>query len=287
MLKDILPKELLDNLRYKLEDVCELRLRKDRNIAISLMGRYADTGIRCQPAWIDEIVLKASRFSIYTVNEQLKAGFIAVKGGVRIGVCGEVVPDGEGIKTIKNITSLNIRNPHETIGCSDPVSSKCFNGKLHSTLIISKPGAGKTTLIRDLCRSLSQKNLNVLVLDERGEISGEAEGGFQFDVGSSDVMLYCSKRFGFSFGVRSMRPDVILCDELKGEEDCDAVFEALSCGVCVVATIHAGGVEELLQKRSFKGIIESGAFKRYVLLSDEPCPGTVKAILDEKFAAVP
>jgi stage III sporulation protein AA len=286
MLKDILPKEILDNLRYKLEDVCELRLRKDKNIVISVMGKYVDAGIRCLPTWIDEIVLRASRFSIYTVNEQLKAGFIAVKGGVRIGVCGEVVPDGQVIKTIKNITSLNIRNPREAIGCSDPVAERCFNGRLNSTLVISKPGAGKTTHIRDLCRSLSRKNLNVLVLDERGEISGEAEGRFQFDVGSSDVMLYCSKQFGFSFGVRAMRPDVIICDELKGEEDCGAVYEALSCGVCVVATIHSGGVEELMQKRSFKGIIESGAFKRYVLLSDEPRPGSIKAIFDEKLETI-
>lgn len=290
MIKDILPQEMLDSLgkRCTIADIYELRLRKDRSVIVNLLGKYVDTGKICLPRWIDEIILKASRFSIYTVNEQLKAGFIAVKGGVRIGVCGELVIDGSGIKTMKNITSLNVRCPRQVIGYSDFVIERCFKDRLCSTLIISKPGAGKTTLIRDLSRSLSTRgdNLNVLVLDERGEISGEAEGRFQFDIGNSDVMLYCTKGFGFSCGIRSMRPDIIICDELKGEEDCDAVYEALSCGVCVVATIHADSIEELKLKHGFKGILESGAFKRYVLLSDSPKVGTIKAMLDENLKPI-
>jgi len=286
MLSNILSKEIIDKITkgvgYK--DIYEIRMRKYKNIIVSIKGVYTDINVHCKPEWIDETVLRASRFSIYTVNEQIKCGFIGVKGGIRIGLCGETVYDSEGLKTIKNISSLNIRLPHEIIGCSDKIFDTCFDKELKSTLIISKPGAGKTTLIRDICRNLSNtyKNINTLILDERGEITGEAEGQFQFDTGSSDCLLNCKKEFGFSAGIRSMRPDVIVCDELKGKEDTNSIYEALSCGVCIIATVHANSITELKQKEDFKEIMSGKVFKRYVVLTDKPYVGTVKNIYNEE-----
>jgi stage III sporulation protein AA len=154
-----------------------------------------------------------------------------------------------------------------------------------NTLIISPPGAGKTTLVRDICRVVSRA-ANVLIIDERGEISGEAEGGFSFDIGNSDVMLYCKKQFGFLNGIRSMRPDVIACDELKGQHDIASIEEALYCGVGVIATMHAEDIGDVTRKQGLNTLIESRAFKRYVVLSDKPGPGSLKRIYDENLEVV-
>lgn len=289
MLQNILPEELYKIIsKEKLCNVYEIRLRRDKNLMVNITGVYKNFNIICPQDWVSETVLRASRFSIYTVNEQIKAGFIGVKGGIRIGLCGETVYDSDGIKTVKNISSLNIRLPHEIKGCSDIILRNCFDNRLNSTLIISKPGAGKTTLIRDICRNLTinNNNINVLILDERGEISGEAEGCFQFDTGNSDVLLNCKKDFGFSCGIRSMRPDVIVCDELKGKDDTQSIYEALSCGVCVVATVHADSIEEIAFKEGFKDIFSCKAFKRFVLLSDVPQVGTIKNIYDENIEVI-
>lgn len=289
MLTYILSKEIADMLLKgkNIKDIYEIRMRKHKNIILNIKGNYINSNIICKPQWIDETVLRASRFSIYTVNEQIKSGFLGVKGGIRIGICGETVYDQTGLKTIKNISSINIRLPHQIIGCSDIIFEYCFKKNLNSTLIISKPGAGKTTMIRDLCRNLSQnyKNINILILDERGEISGEAEGRFQFDIGSSDCMLNCKKEFGFSAGIRSMRPDVIVCDELKGKNDTESIFEALSCGVSIIATLHAETIEEIKQKADFLQILNNKAFKRYVLLSDKPI-GSIKNIYNENLEVI-
>jgi stage III sporulation protein AA len=289
MLSSLLSEEIIKKMNVvNLNDIYEIRMRRHRNITVNVCGQYRECPIICRPEWIEETVLKASGFSIYTVSEQMKAGYISVKGGIRIGICGETVYDGENLKTIKNISSLNIRLPHEIIGCSDAVIKSCFNDNLNSTLIISKPGAGKTTLIRDICRNLSAvyKNINILIIDERGEIGGDAEGRFQFDIGNSDCMLNCTKDFGFSTGIRCMRPDVIVCDELKGNRDTESIYEALCSGVCIIATVHAGSIREITAKRDFKPILASRAFKRFVLLTDKPKIGTIKNIYDDNFKVI-
>lgn len=290
MFKSLLSEELINiiNTCGKISDIYEIRMRRYKNITVNIRGEYRKLDIICRPEWIEETVLRASRFSLYAVNEQIKTGFIGVKGGIRIGLCGETVYDGDEIKTIKNISSINIRLPHEVTGCSDKVLKCCFESGLNSTLVISKPGAGKTTLIRDLCRNLSNtyKNINILVIDERGEISGEAEGKIQFDIGDSDCMLNCKKDFGFSAGIRSLRPDIIVCDELKGWLDTGSIYDALSCGVCIIATVHASSLEELSSKEDFKKILDSGAFKRFVLLTDNPSVGTIKGIYNSSRAEI-
>lgn len=286
-MESILPQKLIDEVsRYAERDkLFELRLRKGRKISANIAGKYIEIDTVCNPEWIQETLLKAGKFSLYAVNEQIKAGFIGVSGGIRIGLCGQAVYDGENIKTLKSITSLNVRFPHEIKGCGGKVLRHCFDGKMLSTLVISPPGAGKTTLIRDICRSISD-GANVLIIDERGEISGEADGGFSFDIGSSDVLLYCKKQFGFINGIRSMRPEVIVCDELKGLCDIQSVEEALYCGVSVVATLHAQDISDLRYKRGFERLIESKAFKRYIILTDTPAVGTLKNVYDENMEVI-
>lgn len=287
MLENILPQKLINlvDCRTKRDKLFELRLRKNGSITANIGGRYCDMGAVCQTEWIEEIMLKASRFSLYAVNEQIKAGFLGVKGGIRIGLCGQAVYEGDSVKTLKNITSLNVRFPHQIIGCSDQTVKFCRQDNILSTLVISPPGAGKTTLIRDMCRNISG-GFNVLIIDERGEISGECEQGFCFDIGSSDVMLYCKKQFGFLNGIRSMRPDVIVCDELKGKSDIESVEEAMYCGISVIATLHAEDICDIKHKRGFERLLSSRAFKRYVVLTDKPSAGTLKRIYNENMEVV-
>lgn len=284
---NILPRELYAKIsaRFSAEKIYEMRLRTGKRIMINYAGEYMQLGEVCRTEYIEEIILRASGHSLYSVNEQLKNGYIAAPGGIRIGVCGEASIDAGTINTIRNISSLNIRVPHEVKGCADSVTRRCFNKGLSNVLIISPPGAGKTTLIRDLCRVASAMfpQINILVIDERGEISGQNSGGVHFDLGSSDVMLGFSKSFGFSSGIRSMRPDLIVCDELKGDEDYGALYEAMSCGVNVVATLHASGLDDIYLKNNFGAILASRYFDYYVVLSHKPSTGTVTGIFDKDF----
>jgi len=240
---------------------------------------------------INSIVFKASNNSVYAVNEQLKQGFITAYGGIRIGICGELVIENGQIITIRNFSSINIRIPHEVKNCSLPALKFLTSdkGDVLNTLVISPPGAGKTTFLRDLIENIGirseSKKHNLLVLDERYEIAASVQGRNMLSVGKfSDVISGATKEFGFREGIRAMRPDIIFCDELALEDDIKAVSLASSSGVVVVSTVHAKDLTELKKKSVFKNILEEGVFKRFIVLSRVNGPGTYDAIYDENFS---
>ncbi len=236
---------------------------------------------------LTEIIYKASNQSIYTVNDSIKKGYITTQGGVRIGVCGEVVYDEDNISTIKNFSSLNIRIPHQIKNCALNALPFIINkNKFYNTLVVSAPGAGKTTFLRDLVFQLSDKNYayNVLILDERMEIANTSKGKAMLNVGNfADIYSNVSKRFGFENGIRSMAPDIIVTDEIANENDVESVFKASGCGVNVVASVHAENIAQLKQKVFFKKLIINKTFKRYVVLSNNNGVGTYEGIFDENF----
>jgi len=233
---------------------------------------------------LDTIIHKASNYSIYAVNEQIKQGFITIHGGIRIGLCGEVVSERGDISTVKNISSLNIRIPHQVRGCSYPVLPYIFaEGRPLKTLIISPPGAGKTTFLRDLACQVSDKYslLNTLVLDERGEIAASHLGENQLDVGvGTDVITGCTKQYGFDNGIRSMRPDIIITDEIASRADAEMLRLAARSGVCIFASVHASGIDEIRAKPNFTDIITERVFDRYVVLAVRDNAGTVTGVYD-------
>lgn len=227
-----------------------------------------------QPRDLEDIVYHICRSSLYAYEEEIKRGYLTIEGGYRIGVAGQAVLDSEGnLKTIKNISFLNIRIAHEVIGAAKPLLKQLYEGgNIKNTLIISPPGYGKTTCLRDLIREVSNGNIygngkHCCVIDERSEIAGSFRGVPQLDVGvRTDVLDGCPKATGMMMVLRSMAPQVIAVDELGTEEDIQALFSVIRSGCRLVATIHGEGIEDLHKKFFLREIIKEKVFERYVVI---------------------
>lgn len=270
----ILPKRILVALdKLDKGKLCELRLRPG-GVSVNYGGSFfglsenglSKVGMKMTSEEIESAVLKASGYSIYAVNDQIKNGYLALEGGVRMGICGEVSD-----KTIKRFSSLNIRFPHEVKGCSDKIIGVIARAKgCYNTLIVSPPGCGKTTLLRDLIRSLSNRGNNVLVADERYELSG---GGVA-DLGvNTDVISGTDKNFAFSRGIRYMRPDILCADEIMTGDDVKAIELACMGGVNVIASMHG-------DKCTMR--FDISCMERTVVLSDGGGPGRIDGVYDNK-----
>ncbi len=295
MLEGILPDQIYIPIANKVgfSRLNEIRLRMDKPVLLSSCGQkffLGDNGpckdlnkaIFCNRSMIEEIVFRASECSIYSVNEQIKKGYIVTSEGVRIGLAGNVVEENGFLKTMTSFSSINIRLPHEIRNCSLKVFSSIVKDTgILNTLIISPPGAGKTTFLRDFVWQLSERNLayNILVLDERGELNiGKGLGIF------SDIISFSSKKLGFENGIRSLAPNVIVTDELGEWEDIEAVKYASNSGVKIIASVHSDSIEAFARKQAFKELLEEKIFKRFVLLSMREGPGTLEGVFDENLS---
>lgn len=220
----------------------------------------------------DELLDKICFHSVYAHEDELRQGFIAYDGGFRIGVCGRAFSDNGRLLRITDVSSFNIRAANEVIGCSrEAVRFILDNGSPVSTLIVSGPGGGKTTVLRDLARSLSDGEeaapRKVCIADERGEIAGCVGGVPTYDVGMrTDVFELAPKADSITMFIRSMSPEVIITDEIGSPEDAESIKEASGCGVCVIASCHARNRDDLILRKPIHDLITSGIFKRILLL---------------------
>ncbi len=296
MLEKILPEKFHKILTEKvnMRAVNEIRLRADRPVVVNVSGKtffLSENGVTsnvknslyASKIMIEDVIFRASECSIYSVNEQIKKGFIITDEAVRIGIGGNLIEENGHIKTMTNFTSCNIRVPHVVKNCSlTAFPFMMTDGHVENTLVISPPGCGKTTFLRDFVYQLSERNLplNVLLLDERGELDTGINSKF------TDRIAFSTKKVGFENGIRSLSPDIIVTDEIGQEEDVEAIQYAGLCGVSVLASTHADSMETFMAKPLFQDIIKARIFKRYVLLSKRNGPGTFEGIYNEKFGRI-
>ena len=267
----------VSNLNYNY--LSEIRLRRGQPVIVEYKGEYkflTAFGISEERknalmlADIAPIINSATNGCIYNYTEQMKSGFITVKHGIRIGIAGEYVTHGSEVQALRNITSLNIRIPHNVLGCSQFLVENLFFNSLHSTMLYSKPGFGKTTMLRDLAISLgAAKKINILIFDERNEIAAIDGEGNGFDLGERvDVVRCYNKKSAISSAIRAMKPDLIITDELYGEEDICAVEYAVNCGICVIASSHLSD-KELLRKMPFEYFLELTGIGKQPIIYDK------------------
>ena len=241
-------------------------------------GNAFSDAICLETGQVDNIFSYLCQYSPYAYGEALKQGFLTVSGGHRVGVAGQAIRTADGISGIRNIRFLNIRISHEVKGVATPFLPFLYEegtDKIHNCLIIAPPGMGKTTMLRDVVRQISdgsreRRGCVVSVVDERSEIAGCFMGEPQSDVGMrTDVLDACPKAFGMEMMLRSMAPEVIAVDEIATKEDVETLLLLLHCGVRVMATIHGDSPEELMEKPYLQPLLTATYFKRFLLIKEK------------------
>lgn len=288
--------------RDKLMDVEEIRLRTGKPVVVQKYDEDCflkpEGGFTVSPqnAYIvtqEEIgktLEMMSENSIYAFQEEIRNGFITLRGGHRVGIAGRVVMDRGNVKNVKEISGLNIRISRQVIGCSERLYPYMLDSRkrVMNTLIVSPPQCGKTTILRDLAKGLSDgidhlnfKGVKVGIVDERSEIAASYKGNPQYNIGiRTDVLDGCPKSIGMVMMVRSLSPQVIITDEIGNEGDRDAVMQVINAGVKIIASAHGYNISELKSRKEVLNLIESKVFERYAVLSNRDGPGTLEEIID-------
>lgn len=277
------------------EKLYEIRLRAGRPMFLIYDGGECFLRTRGREPYLvtredlKETLEYVSGYSLYAYEDELRQGYMSVQGGHRVGVTGKVILDGDRIRGMKYISCINLRLAHEIRGCADPVMEhiRKENWTAH-TLLISPPRCGKTTLLRDMIRQLSNgygkvPGVTVGVVDERSELAGCYQGIPQNDLGiRTDVLDGCPKAHGMQMLIRSMSPSVVAVDELGREEDFKAVESVIYSGCKLIATAHGASLEEIFSTPFFGCLRKMKVFERYILLGKEQRAGIIRGIYDER-----
>lgn len=270
----------------------EIRIRAGRPLLFRYEGR--ERNLQKSSVYIvtvddvNETVQYAANYSLYAFEQEMRHGYLTIEGGHRVGMAGQVILDGEGIRNLKYISSVNIRVAHEIPGCGDSVLPFLIQEReLMSTLIIAPPGCGKTTLLRDLIRQISNGSRlldgrNVGVVDERSELGGSYMGICQNDLGiRTDLLDACPKAEGMMMLIRSMGPQIIAVDEIGSGTEVQMLKYAMCCGCRMLATVHGASLHEIRGKPMFEEFFTQKLFRRYVVLEYGKQLGKVEGIYDE------
>lgn len=280
-------REVIAQMGIPAKELQEIRIRAGRPVLAVCAGREYMSRQTIQGPQIGEILAYLSNYSLYAYEDEIRQGFLSLPGGHRVGLAGRAVLEHRQVKTMTEISSLNIRFAHEVKGCAGKLMPFLWEDKrLLHTLIVSAPGRGKTTLLRDCIRQISDgdaahRGLTVGVVDERSELAGSYRGIPGNDVGvRTDVLDGCPKAGGMMMLIRSMAPDVVAVDEVGSPEDLEALQYAMHCGCVLLATVHGSSMQELRRKPVLREMVESCMFERYVFLESGRSPGHIGAVLD-------
>lgn len=293
-------RRLFETLSLHFEGLQEIRLRigapvlicyRNQEYFVGAAGGMDQNGRNAyylSRAELQETVEYISNYSLYAYEEELRQGYLTIRGGHRIGIGGKIVLEKNHIKSIDHISCLNIRLAHEVIGCGKALFPYLIKeSQFCHTLLVSPPCQGKTTLLRDLIRLLSLGSSvlpgqNVGVVDERSEIAACYQGHPQNNVGyRTDVLDVCPKVEGMMLLVRSMSPDVIAVDEIGSRADVEAMEYVMNSGVKLLATVHGKGMDDIKAKPVLGRLVQEKAFQRYVILGGRGV-GQIREVFDER-----
>jgi len=255
----------------ELSQIQEIRLRIRKPPGIVTNGRESPLpSLIISPDDLSRTFQAVCSYSVYSYEQQLAEGYITIKGGCRVGICGSAVTESQHVKSLKYISSLNFRIAGERIGIAEPI----WNQASGSILLTGTAGSGKTTYLRDLCRIAGTHHRTALI-DERGELASVQRGEPSHDVGiMTDVFDGYPRSDGVLTALRVMTPEYIICDELGTQADVQAVLQASGCGVRLIASCHAGSPEDFRKRPVIKPLLEANVFQYAVFLHN----GTVQTV---------
>lgn len=271
----------IEHLNRKFADsIEEVRVYNGKEIQVFAKGQRISLKGKVEGSDIQNLLNNLMKFSYYAYEEDLAKGFITIDGGHRVGVCGKTVIEKGKVVLIRDVSSLNIRYSKEIKGCSDNLIDLVINKdkSLNNVLIVSPPGCGKTTLIRDFVRNISERGYKVGICDERSEIAGMYQGKPSYNFGTMvDVLDGCPKAEGMLMMIRSMSPQMVVTDEIGRTEDINAIKTCIASGVKIMTTIHGNNMDEL-RTSEFNTILNSKIFDVIIFLTNMPKAGTVKEV---------
>ena len=299
----VLPKKIIEIIEGKVDTkkIQEIRIKVNKPVIINtaneelvldyLVSKEELKYSTYQPVKyrkeLKYIITKISSYSLYAFEEEMRQGYITFRGGHRIGLAGQCVMENGRVKILRNISSITIRICKEVIGASNKIMPyiSSFN-KVYNTLIVSPPKCGKTTILRDIAKNISNgfsrinlKGKKVAIIDERSEIAACYNGVPQMNVGiRSDVLDNCLKTNGIIMAIRSLSPEVIICDEIGTMHEIEALSMAFNSGVKMILTVHGIDLEDVSRRKSLKELIDENILERIIVLSCKNGPGTLEKV---------
>ncbi len=274
---------------HQLSETTEIRLRINRPISYisatkygylnqnsEIVPSYFKELITIEKNEIEQILQSLCKYSVHSCSRELSQGFFTIENGIRVGVSGSFASIDTPV--LKYVSGLNFRISREITGCAEELFNKVYSQNSYSVLICGSVNSGKTTILRDLCR-LCGNSYKVTLIDERSEIASAIDGVAQHDIGiQTDLLEGCSRANGIISAIRTLSPQLIVCDEISTFEDCEAILRGQGCGVKFIATAHAESFEDLKSRTLLEPLFKMKVFDYVIFLEGESKPGKVSEV---------